>query len=469
MPGETIKTRFAPSPSGDLHLGNVRTALFSWLLARRHGGTFIVRIEDTDATRSTEAAVTGIVEDLRWLHLEWDEGPGREGESGPCRQSARGPIYERMFATLAERGRTYPCFCSPELLAVQRKTQLAAGRPPRYTGTCATLTGTERRERLDRGLVSTLRFRVPPGRVVRFADAVRGPQSFRSDDIGDFIVRRADGSAAFFFCNAVDDALMGVTDVLRGEDHLTNTPRQLLLLEALDLPAPRYGHVSLIVGRDGAPLSKRQGSVSLRELRGRGFLAAAVTNCLARLGHWYESGDLLELPELAESFDVARLGSAPACFDDHQLAHWQREAVSRATSVEIAGWFGTDVKALVPDSDRDAFIEAVRGNVLFPHEAAVWAQILYGETMTCDEPSAAVLRDSGPDLLRFAVAALDEHPDDYLEFVEHLKAASPARGKALFQPLRAALTGRLDGPDLASLFPLLGANRIRRRLEKYAC
>src|SRR6185437_7016385 len=235
-------TRFAPSPTGELHLGNARTALFNLLLARRSGGRFILRIEDTDAERSREAHTAALMQDLRWLGIEWDAGPDREDLRGPYRQSQRGSIYTHYFEVLEREGSAYPCFCSPLELEISRKAQLASGRPPRYAGTCRELSPEQRAKKRQLGGAPTTRFRVPAGRRIEFLDFVHGPQSFFSDDIGDFVVRRTDGSAAFFFSNAVDDARMGVTQVLRGEDHLTNTPRQLLILEALGLPAPSYGH-----------------------------------------------------------------------------------------------------------------------------------------------------------------------------------------------------------------------------------
>jgi nondiscriminating glutamyl-tRNA synthetase len=336
----TCKTRFAPSPTGYLHLGNVRTALFNALLARREQGSFLLRIEDTDRERSRPEYVAALLEDLRWLGLDWQEGPEIGGPHPPYAQSERAAIYAGYYQRLEERGLVYPCFCSPAELALSRKTQLAAGRPPRYAGTCARLSEAERQARRRRGLQPTLRFRTPPGQLVQFIDLARGPQQFASDDIGDFIIRRADGGPQFFFANAVDDALMGITHLLRGEDHLSNTPRQLLLLEALDLPAPHYGHLALIVGADGGPLSKREGHFSVRELRATGYLPEALLNDLARIGHSYAHDHWMSLAELAEAFTLERLGRAPARYDEAQLLHWQSEAVQCATPGAVMGLAG---------------------------------------------------------------------------------------------------------------------------------
>src|ERR1700691_6233099 len=260
---EAVVTRFAPSPTGSLHLGNARTAFFSHLWARKSAGRFILRIEDTDVERSQARFRDGLMVDLGWLGLDLNEGPDIGGASGPYPQSERGAYYRGLFSQLETSERAYPCYCTAEDLELSRKLQRMAGKPPRYAGTCRNLTRAERAERVGRGLKPTLRFAVPDAAVIEFNDAVHGPQRFLSGDIGDFIIRRDNGTAAFFFCNAVDDAMMGVTQVLRGDDHLTNTPRQLMLLDALGLRRPGYGHVGLLVGADGAPLSKRHGSTSV--------------------------------------------------------------------------------------------------------------------------------------------------------------------------------------------------------------
>src|SRR5579862_5052170 len=338
--GAPSVTRFAPSPSGELHLGNVRTALFNLLLARRGAGRFLLRIEDTDRERSSEGHSAALLAYLRWLGIEWDAGPDREDAQGPYRQALRGELYQRYLTQLEQQGAVYPCFCTPLELSVARRAQLAAGRPPRYAGTCRDLSVAERERHRQQGSAATLRFRVPAGQQLRFVDLVHGPQEFRSDDIGDFVVRRADGSAAFFFSNAIDDATMGVTQVLRGDDHLANTPRQLLLLGALGLPAPRYGHISLIVGMDGAPLSKRHGATSVREYRSRGYRPEALTNHLFRLGHSSPEHGFLSLEQMAQAFDPTHLGRAPARFDEQQLNVWQKEAAHRLPVDEARRWLG---------------------------------------------------------------------------------------------------------------------------------
>ena len=465
MTTENIKTRFAPSPTGYLHLGNVRTALFNALLARRWGGQFLLRIEDTDRERSRPEYVAALLEDLRWLGLEWQEGPEVGGAQGPYAQSERAAIYADYYRRLESAGQAYPCFCAPAELALSRKVQLAAGRPPRYAGTCARLSEAERCDRLERGLQPTLRFRVPVGRTVEFTDQVRGPQRFASDDIGDFVIRRADGTPQFFFANAVDDALMDITHVLRGEDHLANTPRQLLLLEVLGLPAPEYGHLALIVGTDGGPLSKREGDLSLRELRAAGYLPEALLNYLARLGHVYARDEWLEPAELAVGFTLEHLGRAPARYDEAQLLHWQSEAVRRMDPERLWDWMGAAVGERMPPGRQEEFVAAVRPNIRFPTDAAFWAERLFSADWTPSNDSRAVIAAAGPAFFTHALAAYAEHGAAYQSLVEELKRCTGLKGKNLFMPLRAALTGETHGPELARVIDLMAPDQVRRRLQ----
>ena len=463
---ERTATRFAPSPTGALHLGNARTALFNFLLARRQGGAFLLRIEDTDLERSTDAFLHQLLADLGWLGLNWDL-PAGASEGGVVRQSLRGDVYADYFGRLEGAGRAYACFCSAAELEVSRRAQLAAGRPPRYAGTCRDLSAAEQAERRARGIAPTLRFRVPAGRSVAFDDFVRGPQQFATDDIGDFIVRRADGSAQFFFCNAVDDALMGITHVLRGEDHLTNTPRQILLLETLQLRVPHYGHVSLITGADGAPLSKRHGSVSVHEFRERGFLPQAIVNHLFRLGHTSDQEGWLALEEMPAHFRVNHLGRAPTRFDETQLAHWQKEALARATTEDIQRWLQPVLPATVNAECLRDFVELVRHNLVLPRDALPWVDVLFGDLPPLAEEDRRVLLETGGAFFQEAVEAVKRHGADLTAVSASLQAATGKKGAALYRPLRLALTGRAHGPELAPLMKLLPAETVRRRLENW--
>jgi glutamyl-tRNA synthetase len=262
----------------------------------------------------------------------------------------------------------------------------------------------------------------------------------------------------------VDDALMAVTHVLRGEDHLTNTPRQILLLRALDLPIPQYAHIALVVGADGAPLSKRTGSKSVEELRLAGFLPSAINNYLARLGHTYEATQFLDPEALASAFAVERLHRAPAHYDEMHLNHWQHQAVLHVASAELWVWMGPAVHALVPDDKRDAFIDAVRGNLVFPADALRWAQVAFGEKLVPTHAAHQVIVAAGGEFFDAARRALEKDGADFKAVSNTIKHMLSVSGKALFQPLRAALTGELDGPEMAKLLPLMGMERARQRL-----
>lgn len=322
-----VRTRFSPSPTGMIHLGNARAALFSALYAEKNHGTFILRVEDTDAVRSEERFVDSLIDDLHWLNVFWEEGPGADGSYGPYYQSQRQDIYAKYYAILEEKKLIYPCFCSDQELNLARKIQLSRGQAPRYSGTCKKLSAEEIQQRLADGIKPAWRFSIPANEKIEFVDLVKGQQSFQTNDIGDFIVRRADGTAPFLFCNAIDDAMMEVSHVLRGEDHLPNTPRQILILKTLNLHEPQYGHLSLIVGDDGSPLSKRHGSFSVNDIRDKGYLSIAIMNYLARLGHTCDTQELLDFDHLAPHFHLEKLSKSAARFDLSQLMFWQKTAI----------------------------------------------------------------------------------------------------------------------------------------------
>lgn len=457
-------TRFAPSPTGSLHPGNARTALYSFLLARSAGGRFLVRIEDTDRERGSDAFVDAQLADLGWLGITFDAGPGRDDGRGPYRQSERGAMYLDHFARLERQAHAYPCYCTPPELEVARRTQAMAGEPPRYSGTCRHLDGPARAAREAEGRRPALRFAVPEGVTIRFDDLVRGPQVVESSAIGDFVVRRADGSAVFFFCNAVDDALMGVTDVLRGDDHLSNTPRQLLLLQALDFKAPRYGHLPLLLDAGGAPQSKRRGSVTIRELRERGYLPSAVANYLLRLGHHGAPDGWIEPADFARHFDAGKLGRAPAHFDPVQLDHWQREAVRRLGAAGMAEWLAGEFPDSWPPARRAEVASLLQGNVLLPADAGAWLAVLGGPMPPLGGEAASAVAEAGPAFFDAALASYQESGPDLAQLAERLKARTGRKGKALFMPLRFALTGRHDGPELAALVAAMPPALVRERL-----
>ncbi len=453
MSMKPIVTRFAPSPSGFLHLGNARTALFS-LLAALPDGRFLLRIEDTDRARVSPVFTDAVLADLDWLGLG-----AYIDHQAIWRQSAREAIYRGQLDRLSQLGLSYPCFCSPAELAHEREQLRARGLPPRYSGRCARLPESEVKARLARGEPAAWRFRVPGGETVCFVDRVRGPQTVPADTLGDFVVARASGEPMFFFANAIDDALAGVTLVLRGEDHLPNTPRQILLLNALKLPVPEYGHLPLVLGESGVPLSKREGAASVAELREQGFLPLAIVNYLARLGAAIACEDLADLKELAGVFSVDHIGRSPAHFDRQQLLHWQRLALARMPDETLVAW----LPAEVPAQARAAFVRAVRPNVLFARDFAYWAAVIYGAApVTIGTAAGEALQAVGRPFFDIALGALaDRTPPG--ELPGRLKAAGIG-GKRLFHALRAALTGSLEGPEMRDLLVLMPPDIISRRL-----
>jgi glutamyl-tRNA synthetase len=458
------KTRFAPSPTGLMHLGNARTALFSALFGER----FVLRIEDTDQERSRSEFVTELLNDMRWMGLDWNEGPESATTDGEYYQSRRGEVYAKYYDQLERDGQAYPCFCTPTELEIARKVQLSAGQPPRYGGKCGRLNPEDIERRLQKGLQSTLRFRVPRNATVEFTDGVRGLQKFNTDDIGDFIIRRADGTPAFFFCNAIDDSLMGITHVVRGEDHLSNTPRQLLILQALGLSAPDYAHISLVLGEDGAPLSKRNGSRSINQLREEGYFPLALVNMLARIGHHYENEGLLNFAELKQHFQLSHLGKSPSRFDISHLQHWQELVVRTTADEDLWAWLHEATRALVPATKQGLFLDIVRSNCVFPNQADEWARILFTDELLLSAELETVARDAGENYYLAALDAAVAAGDDFDAFMSQLKTTSGAKGKALFLPLRAALSGRHDGPELVKLYQVLEPKLLRKRLAEYA-
>lgn len=457
-----MKTRFSPSPTGQMHLGNVRTALFSYLLARKHQGHFLLRVEDSDKARSKTEFTELLKTDLNWLGLNWDEGP--------YYQSERTEIYQKYYQRLEEQELVYPCFCSDEQLALSRKIQLSAGQPPRYQGTCRQLSVDKMAEKKAQGLKPTLRFKVPLQQEIVFEDLVKGKQVFRSQDIGDFIIRRGDGSASFFFCNAIDDALMGVTHAMRGEDHLTNTPRQLLILNALKLTPPKYGHLPLILSEEGeSKLSKREGSQSLEYLRALGYLPLSIMNYLARLGHYYEQPEFMGLSELIERFSVEHIGNTPAHFDQDQLLHWQKQAVMALETKAFWAWVSEKIDdavlSMIPQGLQESVIALIRPNVVFPDEFSRWVKILF-QPIEFDAEAKMILHQAGKEYAKHFAQAVEQKGADYGAVTRLMTESGGFKGKALFQPMRIILTGQLHGPELQGVFSLLGKEGLLEKIRQ---
>lgn len=459
----TVRTRFAPSPTGRLHIGNIRTALFNWLFAQRMGDSFILRIEDTDTARSRFEYELSIYEDLKWLGLDWDEGPDRGGEHGPYRQSERKALHKAAAVRLVNEGKAYKCYCTKEQLEDLRAEQASAGMPSRYDGRCRNLAP----DAMPSGAPFTVRFRVPE-KDVRVMDGVHGLLAFDSRNIGDFVIVGSDGVAAYNFGAVVDDALMDITHVIRGDDHLSNTPRQLLLFEALDLKAPVFTHIPLVLGPDKAPLSKRHGSFSIEDIREQGFLPEAVVNAVARLG-WNPGEGLLELDELAPLFAIEKLSASPSEFDVERLKFYNKAAIQKSRAerlIELSSLStaGRPLKAA-------NVVEAVKGNASDLKELKELALPF----LTEPEPGMEEAKELSEPYARAVVKAFREalegmaeiDQDSYRGMVEAVRARTGEKGKRLLMPLRLALTGRHAGIELAGVLKLLGIKRAIERLRRY--
>jgi nondiscriminating glutamyl-tRNA synthetase len=468
----TIRVRFAPSPTGFLHVGNVRTALFNWLLARRHNGTFILRSEDTDAERSKPEYEKQLMDDLRWLGLEWNEGIEQGGRHGPYRQSERYVIYQRYAQQLLDEDKAFRCFCSEQELDKIRQEQLARNETPRYSGKCRRLSPAEVESRQKAGDQSTLRLRVRPG-TVGFSDLVFGRINIETAQISDPILLRSDGSPTYNFCCVVDDFLMNISHVIRGEGHLSNTHRQILIYEALGAPVPKFAHLSTILGPDGQKLSKRHGATSLEEFRRQGYLPEALVNYLALLG-WSPLDDgqeVLSRDEIAQQFDLSRVLKSPAIFDKVKLDWMNRTYINKTPGgslVDKAAGYFIDA-GLVPnqiDERTQAWlaqvIDLLKMRVDHLDQLPSEAEIVYGFKTDPAEMDPGVVemfkdQDAKAVAAEFARMAGEKDPlspEIYREIVGQVKAKTKQKGRKLFHPIRAALTGRESGPDLEKLIPL---------------
>lgn len=466
-----VRVRFAPSPTGQLHVGNARTALFNWLLARRTGGTFVLRIEDTDFERSTRESEAAIIDDLRWMGLTWDEGVEAGGDRGPYRQSERLHVYRAHAVELLSRHAAYHCFCTAEELEAERQRALAAGLPPKYNGRCRDVARDAARRRIENGEKAVVRFRVPDEGVVEFHDVVRGDVRFSTSVIGDPVLMRSDGVPAYNFAVVIDDALMGITHVVRGEDHISNTPRQVLLYRAFGWMPPTFAHVSLVMGPDHAPLSKRHGATSVAEFRARGYLPEALVNYLALIG-WSpgEGEELLPLDEMAKRFSLEHVGHSAGVFDVEKLAWVNRHYLKLAAPDRLAalsvqhlrtvGWLGTPtpadveylaavVPAVAAAVDRlDQIPDRLRFLFDFSAERALSTEAARGEA----RQSEAVIRALADELSATA-PMLDR--EAFRAMAGRLRAKTGAKGRGLFHPIRLVLTGEPEGLELDVAVPAI--------------
>ncbi|SDF85667.1 glutamate--tRNA ligase [Sporolituus thermophilus] len=482
MSKRELRVRFAPSPTGPFHIGGARSALFNWLLAKKHGGKMILRIEDTDLERSSKESEENIKEALRWLGIQWDEGVDVGGPYGPYRQTERLDIYRQYTDKLIAEGKAYLCYCTDEELEAERQAQLARGETPRYSGRCAALTEEERRRLVAEGRKPAVRFRVPENRQIVFKDLVRGVVTFDSNGIGDFVILKSDGIPVYNYAVVIDDALMRITHVIRAEEHLSNTPRQILLYEALGFELPEFGHISLILGKDRTKMSKRHGATSVEQYRQLGYLPEGLVNFLALLG-WSPANEqeFFTIDELVREFSMDRVAKNPAVFDLDKLnyinAHYIRRADPALVTelalphLQAAGY----VQEPVTPEQRTWLVQvvaAVQDYISYAAQVVDHVDIFFKDEVEFESDEARqVLAD--PDIPR--VMAAFKSKLDALQVVDAPAVQAVLKGitkelkvggKKVYMPIRVALTGRTHGLDLDKFIALIGKERTLVRLQQ---
>ena len=476
-----VRVRFAPSPTGSLHVGGARTALYNWLFARHTGGKFILRIEDTDQARSTRESEESVVQDLKWLGLNWDEGPDVGGEYGPYRQSERHHIYKGYADKLLKEGIAYKCYCTDEELTRKRDEAFSKGQIPQYDGTCRDLDASAQQKLQLQGGKPAIRFKIPKG-AKKLNDLIRGLIEFPEGMVGDFIIVKHDGFPTYNFAVVVDDALMKITHVLRAEEHLSNTNRQLMLFEALKFPIPQFGHFALVMGRDESgnvsKLSKRHGATSVAQYRDTGVIPDALNNYLALLGWSHpEAKEHLSKEELIKSFSLERVGKSPSIFDVGKF-EWLSGLYIRGLSTDelikrTLPFFGDSVQKYSKEQLANG-IHVIAPSVRYLSEIPEkFFDAFDPDKFVIDEESKVLLKAPQAKV----VVECFEHeltqwkgesmsPDILKGMINSIKEKSGAKGKALFQPLRAAVTGKLSGPELDQVIQNIGKEGCLARIAK---
>ena len=484
----SVRVRFAPSPTGKLHIGGARTAIYNWAFARANGGTFILRIDDTDPTRSTDENTQIILRAMRWLGLDWDEGPEVGGDFGPYAQTERLDIYKEAAQKLWDAGRAYPCFCTTEQLAADRAAAQARKDPFQgYQRRCRDLSREEAQARIDAGEPYVLRIKVPADRGdVVIHDAVHGDVVFDAKELDDFVIFRSDGTPTYNFATVVDDAMMGITHVIRGDDHLSNTPRQVMVYEALEAPVPTFAHISMILGADGKKLSKRHGATSVEEYRDAGYLSDAFVNYLALLG-WSLDGETTVIPRdvLASQFSLERISKNPATFDPKKLDWMNAEYINAMSDADFADQImlpELHKAGLIDDGFEadetwvDALAAIVKPRTKMPADAVGVAAPVFAtaQTLEYDEKSVAKgLAKEGMgavlDAARAALKAVSANawtPEAIDGALEPLPEALDAKKRIVFQAVRVAVCGNMVSPPLGETMSLIGKDDCLARIDR---
>lgn len=480
---DTVRVRYAPSPTGHLHIGGARTALFNWLFARSQGGKFIIRFEDTDQERNVPGAEETQLEGLRWLGLDWDESVDVGGPYGPYRSMERLHLYREVVQQLLDEGKAYPCYCTEEELEAVRRQQQAAGEMPRYNGRCRHLTEAERRRLEAEGRRPSIRFRVPEDHWIVIQDEVRGEVRFHSSDIGDFVIVRPDGIPVYNLAVVVDDHFMKITHVIRGEEHLSNTPRQVLIYEAMGWPVPVFAHVSLILNEKRQKMSKRDETIIqfIEQYRELGYLPEALLNFLVLLG-WAPEGEqeIFSKDELIRLFSLSRVSKSPAVFDTQKLAWMNNQYLKKADLDRVTALAvphleeaGRIPKNRTPEQNtwvRD-LVALYQDQMHYAAEIVPLSELFFTDEIDWEPEARAVLEEPHvPTVLEAfrekVAASLQLDADLVKQWLKAVQKETGYKGKQLFMPVRAAVTGRTHGPDLAATIALLGRERVLARLAQ---
>ncbi|AZN38450.1 glutamate--tRNA ligase [Paenibacillus albus] len=479
---QPIRVRYAPSPTGHLHIGNARTALFNYLFARNLGGKFIIRIEDTDVKRNVAGGEESQLTYLKWLGIDWDESVDIGGGYGPYRQTERLDIYKEYWQELLDKGLAYKCYCTEEELEQEREEQTARGEMPRYSGKHRSLTDEQRTAFEAEGRIPSIRFRVPEGKTYTFNDLVKGQISFESDGIGDFVIVKKDGIPTYNFAVALDDHLMAISHVLRGEDHISNTPRQLMIYEAFGWEPPVFGHMTLIVNESRKKLSKRDESIIqfIEQYDKLGYLPEAMFNFITLLG-WSPEGEqeIFTREELVEVFNASRLSKSPAVFDTNKLAWMNNEYIKKTELPRIvdlcvphlqgAGRLSSELSA----EDRawvSDLVALYQDKLRFAADIVPLTELFFSAETVDEEEAVTVLAEEQVPVVLQAfleqVKALEAFQVDGIKAaIKAVQTSTGFKGKQLFMPIRAALTGQTHGPDLNQSIALLGKSKVEQRLQ----
>ncbi|MEQ8175895.1 MAG: glutamate--tRNA ligase [Syntrophomonadaceae bacterium] len=474
---QKIKVRFAPSPTGPLHIGGGRSALFNYLFARHQGADMILRIEDTDLERSKREYEEEIIRSLQWLGIEWQEGVDIGGEQAPYRQTERLETYKEYAQGLLEAGHAYYCFCSEEELEAERQELSEKGQMPRYSGKCRNLTREQIEEKLAMGIAPTLRFMVPNNQLYLLDDLVRGRVSFDSENIGDFIIMKSDGIPTYNYAVVIDDALMGVTHVIRAEEHLPNTPRQLMLYEALNFKRPEFAHISLILGEDRQKMSKRHGATSIIQYREMGYLPETMFNFLAFMG-WSPEGEevMLSREEIIKSFTLERVSKSPAVFDLDKLNWLNQQYIKKLSLAELGtalqpfiqgSRYAGQAARLTPEQ-VNLFLAAVHERLVCLADIEEYLELFFGDPQYEEAAWPVLQQDHVPVILEAFLEVLPENPefDELGPTLKTLIKQHKLKPAQVYMPLRCALSGRTHGVDLPYLIAIWGRQECKRRINE---